>query len=136
MAQGQCKLQAHKPAKRRPLKGTGARGKEVKARVVQQQKLEKNREVGIWKKIEHDVVMKASNSLPKKLALLKALAKKKGRLPPPPPTRRLPEDAGPSAGQQRSPHLHDGTLQVTPQVALSGRGPCPPSAGSSSLSLA
>lgn len=34
-------------------------------------------EVGIRKKIEHDVVMKASTSLPKKLALLKAPAKKK-----------------------------------------------------------
>lgn len=34
-------------------------------------------EVGIRKKIEHDVVMKASSSLPKKLALLKAPAKKK-----------------------------------------------------------
>lgn len=33
-------------------------------------------EVGIRKKIEHDVVMKASSSLPKKLALLKAPAKK------------------------------------------------------------
>uniref|UniRef100_A0A2R9BAH9 Uncharacterized protein n=1 Tax=Pan paniscus TaxID=9597 RepID=A0A2R9BAH9_PANPA len=32
----------------------------------------------IWKKIEHAVVMKASNSLPKKLALLKAPTKKKG----------------------------------------------------------
>uniref|UniRef100_A0A2K6JRD4 Uncharacterized protein n=2 Tax=Rhinopithecus TaxID=542827 RepID=A0A2K6JRD4_RHIBE len=30
-----------------------------------------NLEVGIQKKIEHDVVMKASSSLPKKLALLK-----------------------------------------------------------------
>uniref|UniRef100_A0A452TDB7 Uncharacterized protein n=2 Tax=Ursus TaxID=9639 RepID=A0A452TDB7_URSMA len=33
-------------------------------------------EVGIRKKIEHDVVMKASSSLPKKLALLRAPAKK------------------------------------------------------------
>ncbi|XP_017742620.1 PREDICTED: leydig cell tumor 10 kDa protein-like [Rhinopithecus bieti] len=49
-----------------------------KARVGQQQKLKKNLEVGIWKKIEHDVVMKASNSLPKKLTLLKAPTKKKG----------------------------------------------------------
>uniref|UniRef100_A0A2K6BLQ0 Chromosome 19 open reading frame 53 n=1 Tax=Macaca nemestrina TaxID=9545 RepID=A0A2K6BLQ0_MACNE len=37
-----------------------------------------NLEVGIRKKIEHDVVMKASSSLPKKLALLKAPAKKNG----------------------------------------------------------
>uniref|UniRef100_A0A8I5UW61 Uncharacterized protein n=1 Tax=Pongo abelii TaxID=9601 RepID=A0A8I5UW61_PONAB len=49
-----------------------------KARVGQQQKLKKNLEVGIWKKIEHAVVMKASNSLPEKLALLKAPTKKKG----------------------------------------------------------
>lgn len=48
-----------------------------KARIVQQQKLKKNLEVGIRKKIEHDVVMKASTSLPKKLALLKAPTKKK-----------------------------------------------------------
>lgn len=34
-------------------------------------------EVGIRKKIEHDVVMKASTSLPKKLAVVKAPAKKK-----------------------------------------------------------
>ncbi|XP_029413241.1 leydig cell tumor 10 kDa protein homolog isoform X2 [Nannospalax galili] len=49
-----------------------------KARVVQQQKLKKSLEVGIRKKIEHDVVMKASSSLPKKLALLKGVAKKRG----------------------------------------------------------
>uniref|UniRef100_A0A2K6P5S1 Uncharacterized protein n=1 Tax=Rhinopithecus roxellana TaxID=61622 RepID=A0A2K6P5S1_RHIRO len=41
-------------------------------------KQEKNLEVGIRKKIEHDVVMKASSSLPKKLALLKAPVKKNG----------------------------------------------------------
>lgn len=35
-------------------------------------------EVGIRKKIEHDVVMKASSSLPKRLALLKTQGKKKG----------------------------------------------------------
>lgn len=35
-------------------------------------------EVGIRKKIEHDVVMKASSSLPKKLALLKGASKKTG----------------------------------------------------------
>uniref|UniRef100_A0A673UX17 Uncharacterized protein n=1 Tax=Suricata suricatta TaxID=37032 RepID=A0A673UX17_SURSU len=33
-------------------------------------------EVGIRKKIEHDVVMKASSGLPKKLALLQAPARK------------------------------------------------------------
>lgn len=36
-----------------------------------------NLEVGIRKKIEHDVVMKASTSLPKKLALLKGPTKKR-----------------------------------------------------------
>uniref|UniRef100_A0A2K5ECG9 Uncharacterized protein n=1 Tax=Aotus nancymaae TaxID=37293 RepID=A0A2K5ECG9_AOTNA len=70
MAQGQRKLRAHEPAKRQ----RGRKG----ACVVQQQTLKKNLEVGIWKKIEHDVVMKANNSLPKKLALLKVRAKKKG----------------------------------------------------------
>lgn len=44
---------------------------------MQQRKLKKDLEVGIRKKIEHDVVMKASTSLPKKLALVKAPAKKK-----------------------------------------------------------
>ncbi|XP_020851046.1 leydig cell tumor 10 kDa protein homolog isoform X2 [Phascolarctos cinereus] len=43
-----------------------------KARVIQQRKLKKDLEVGIRKKIEHEVMMKASTSLPKKLALLKA----------------------------------------------------------------
>ncbi|XP_068392978.1 leydig cell tumor 10 kDa protein homolog isoform X1 [Eschrichtius robustus] len=40
-----------------------------------------NLEVGIRKKIEHDVLMKASTSLPKKLALLKAPTKKKAAAP-------------------------------------------------------
>ncbi|EHH29706.1 Leydig cell tumor 10 kDa protein-like protein [Macaca mulatta] len=88
MAQGQRKFQARKPAKSKTAaaaseKNRGPRkgGRVIapkKARVVQQQKLKKNLEVGIRKKIEHDVVMKASSSLPKKLALLKAPAKKNG----------------------------------------------------------
>ncbi|XP_003275655.1 leydig cell tumor 10 kDa protein homolog [Nomascus leucogenys] len=88
MAQGQRKFQAHKPTKSKTAaaaseKNRGPRkgGRVIapkKARVVQQQKLKKNLEVGIRKKIEHDVVMKASSSLPKNLALLKAPAKKKG----------------------------------------------------------
>lgn len=45
---------------------------------MQQRKLKKELEVGIRKKIEHDVVMKASSSLPKRLALLKTQGKKKG----------------------------------------------------------
>lgn len=48
-----------------------------KAHIVQQRKLKKDLEVGIRKKIEHDVVMKASASLPKKLALLKGPTKKR-----------------------------------------------------------
>ncbi|XP_032744023.1 leydig cell tumor 10 kDa protein homolog [Rattus rattus] len=39
-------------------------------------------EVGIRKKIEHDVVMKASSSLPKKLTLLKGASKKTGATTP------------------------------------------------------
>ncbi|XP_015262693.1 PREDICTED: leydig cell tumor 10 kDa protein homolog [Gekko japonicus] len=42
-----------------------------KSRVIQQQKLKKNLEVGIRKKIEHEVVMKANANQPKKLTLLK-----------------------------------------------------------------
>uniref|UniRef100_A0A2K5PWS7 Uncharacterized protein n=1 Tax=Cebus imitator TaxID=2715852 RepID=A0A2K5PWS7_CEBIM len=41
-----------------------------------QENWEGNLEVGIRKKIEHDVMTKASSSLPRKLALLKAPAKK------------------------------------------------------------
>ncbi|KAL4663249.1 hypothetical protein H8957_013851 [Semnopithecus entellus] len=88
MAQGQHKFQARKPAKSKTAaaaseKNRGPRkgGRVIapkKARVVQQQKLKKNLEVGIRKKIEHDVVMKASSSLPKKLTLLKTPAKKNG----------------------------------------------------------
>uniref|UniRef100_H0XM84 Leydig cell tumor 10 kDa protein homolog n=1 Tax=Otolemur garnettii TaxID=30611 RepID=H0XM84_OTOGA len=80
MAQGQRKFQAHKPVRSknaaaasdrtRPRKG-GRVTAPKKACIVQQQKLKKNLEVGIWKKIEHDVVMK-------KLTLLKAPARKKG----------------------------------------------------------
>ncbi|XP_074059670.1 leydig cell tumor 10 kDa protein homolog [Macrotis lagotis] len=82
MAQGKQKFQGRKPAKkasaatasstcRGPKKG-GRMIAPKKARVIQQQKLKKNLEVGIRKKIEHEVMMKASSSLPKKLALLKA----------------------------------------------------------------
>ncbi|KAI5212691.1 leydig cell tumor 10 kDa protein homolog [Manis pentadactyla] len=86
MAQGQSKFQARKPAKskaatasernRGPRKG-GRVIAPKKARIVQQRKLQKDLEVGIRTKIEHDVVMKASSSLPRRLALLKAPAKKK-----------------------------------------------------------
>ncbi|KAF4013773.1 hypothetical protein G4228_004918 [Cervus hanglu yarkandensis] len=86
MAQGQCKFQAQKPAKSKAVAAASARNRPEegryrviapkKARTVQQQ-LKKNLEVGIREKTEHDVVMKASTSLPKKLALLKASTKKK-----------------------------------------------------------
>ncbi|XP_054859953.1 leydig cell tumor 10 kDa protein homolog [Eublepharis macularius] len=78
MAQGKQKFQARQPASARK-KAAVARGPRKggriiapkKARVIQQQKLKKNLEVGIRKKIEHEVVMKASTSQPKKLTLLK-----------------------------------------------------------------
>uniref|UniRef100_A0A8D2E1Q2 Chromosome 19 open reading frame 53 n=1 Tax=Sciurus vulgaris TaxID=55149 RepID=A0A8D2E1Q2_SCIVU len=88
MAQGQRKFQAQKPAKSKSAAATSERNRgprkggrviaPKKARVVQQRKLKKDLEVGIRKKIEHDVMMKASSSLPKRLALLKAPAKKSG----------------------------------------------------------
>ncbi|XP_072458264.1 leydig cell tumor 10 kDa protein homolog [Notamacropus eugenii] len=82
MAQGKQKFQARRPAKkvsatsassacRGPKKGARIIAPK-KARVIQQQKLKKGLEIGIRKKIEHEVMMKASTSLPKKLALLKA----------------------------------------------------------------
>ncbi|XP_007532517.1 leydig cell tumor 10 kDa protein homolog [Erinaceus europaeus] len=88
MAQGQRKFQAQKPAKskakaaaaersRGPRKG-GRLIAPKKTRVVEQQKLKKDLEVGIRKKIEHDVMMKASSKLPKKLTLLRPPPKKKG----------------------------------------------------------
>ncbi|GAB5567798.1 leydig cell tumor 10 kDa protein homolog [Prionailurus viverrinus] len=87
MAQGQRKFQARKPGKSKAAAAASERNRgprkggrviaPKKARIVQQRKLKKDLEVGIRKKIEHDVVMKASTSLPKKLALLKAPAKKK-----------------------------------------------------------
>ncbi|KAM9094295.1 leydig cell tumor 10 kDa protein homolog [Sarcophilus harrisii] len=82
MVQGKQKFQARRPAKKRsaataPSTCRGLRkGERViapkKARAVQQRKLKKDLEGGIRKKIEHDAVMKANNSLPKKLALLKS----------------------------------------------------------------
>ncbi|XP_068926002.1 leydig cell tumor 10 kDa protein homolog [Petaurus breviceps papuanus] len=82
MAQGKQKSQARRPAKKASLatassacQGPKKEGRIIvskKARVVQQQKLKKDLEVGIRKKTEHEVMMKASTSLPKKLALLKA----------------------------------------------------------------
>ncbi|KAM9687657.1 leydig cell tumor 10 kDa protein homolog [Trichechus inunguis] len=87
MAQGQRKFQAKKPGKSKAAAAASERNRgprkggrviaPKKARVVQQRKLKKDLEVGIRKKIEHDVVMKASSSLPKKLALLQAAGKTK-----------------------------------------------------------
>ncbi|XP_032691760.1 leydig cell tumor 10 kDa protein homolog isoform X2 [Lontra canadensis] len=86
MAQGQRKFQARKPTKSKAAAAASERNRgprkggrviaPKKARIVQQQKLKKDLEVGIRKKIEHDVVMKAYSSLPKRLALVKAPAKK------------------------------------------------------------
>ncbi|XP_054575699.1 leydig cell tumor 10 kDa protein homolog [Eptesicus fuscus] len=89
MTQGQRKFQVQRPAKgktlpwRRPGSRTrrrlrkGGRGTTPKkVHIVQQRKLKKDLEVRFRKKTEHDVVMKASTSLPKKLAFLKAFAKK------------------------------------------------------------
>ncbi|XP_042311239.1 leydig cell tumor 10 kDa protein homolog [Sceloporus undulatus] len=84
MAQGKQKFQARKPGsagKKAKAKAASSaapprKGGRIiapkKARVIQQQKLKKNLEVGIRKKIEHEVVMKASTKLPKKLSMLKA----------------------------------------------------------------
>ncbi|XP_048198375.1 leydig cell tumor 10 kDa protein homolog [Perognathus longimembris pacificus] len=99
MAQGQRKFQASKPGKSKKAAAAVAaaersrglkKGARViapkKARVVQQRKLKKDLEVGIRKKIEHDLVMKASSSLPKKLALLREPGKKKGAAASPAPS--------------------------------------------------
>ncbi|XP_052576599.1 leydig cell tumor 10 kDa protein-like [Peromyscus californicus insignis] len=90
MAQGQRKFQAQKPKSRAAAAAERSRGPRIggrvitpkKARAVQQQKLKKSLEVGIRKKIEHDVVMKANSGLPKKLALLKGASKKTGATAP------------------------------------------------------
>ncbi|XP_021560988.1 leydig cell tumor 10 kDa protein homolog [Neomonachus schauinslandi] len=86
MAQGQRKFQARKPGKSKAAAAASERNRgprkgdrviaPKKSRIVQQRKLKKDLEVGIRKKIEHDVVMKASSSLPKKLALVKVPAEK------------------------------------------------------------
>lgn len=80
MTQEQRKFQAQRLAKGKTLPWRrlrkGGRGITPKEHLVQQQKLKKDLEVRFRKKIEHDVVMKASTRLPKKLASLKAFAKK------------------------------------------------------------
>ncbi|XP_065432286.1 leydig cell tumor 10 kDa protein homolog isoform X2 [Chrysemys picta bellii] len=91
MAQGKQKFQSQKPgggkkaAAPQGVRGPRKGGRIIapkKARVIQQQKLKKTLEVGIRKKIEHEVMMKASTSMAKKLTVLKAPekgAKKKGQ---------------------------------------------------------
>ncbi|XP_051897781.1 leydig cell tumor 10 kDa protein homolog [Pristis pectinata] len=82
MAQGRFKLAARRPAAGKPR--SGARGPRKggrviapkKKQVIQQQKLKKNLEVAIRNKIEHDVTMKASSNMPKKLNIVKAPQKK------------------------------------------------------------
>ncbi|XP_075061146.1 leydig cell tumor 10 kDa protein homolog [Mixophyes fleayi] len=87
MAQGTPKLKAKakKSAGKKPaIVRKGARAiAPKKSRVIHQQKLKKNLEVQIRNKIEHDVTMKASANMPKKLALLKAPQQdKKGKSSP------------------------------------------------------
>ncbi|XP_068128265.1 leydig cell tumor 10 kDa protein homolog [Hyperolius riggenbachi] len=76
MAQGAVKRKAKpkKTASKKPaIMRKGARLiAPKKSRVIHQQKLKKSLEVQIRNKIEHDVTMKASANMPKKLALLKA----------------------------------------------------------------
>ncbi|KAM4747322.1 leydig cell tumor 10 kDa protein homolog [Rhinophrynus dorsalis] len=75
MAQGAVKKKAkpNKSSSKRtvPMRKGGRVIAPKKSRVIHQQKLKKNLEVQIRNKIEHDVTMKASANMPKKLALLK-----------------------------------------------------------------
>ncbi|XP_053318301.1 leydig cell tumor 10 kDa protein homolog [Spea bombifrons] len=86
MAQGAPKLKA-KAKKDTSKKPTAIRkgGRVIapkKARVIHQQKLKVNLEVQIRSKIEHEVTMKASANMPKRLALLKAPPQDKKKGPP------------------------------------------------------
>ncbi|MGH0135387.1 UNVERIFIED_CONTAM: hypothetical protein FKN15_031254 [Acipenser sinensis] len=81
MAQGKRKFKAQKPETKKPNqqhaknKGPKKGGRVIapkKAHVVQHQKLKKNLEVAIRNKIEHEVTMKASSNLHKKLSVVKA----------------------------------------------------------------
>ncbi|KAM8974362.1 leydig cell tumor 10 kDa protein homolog [Pelodytes ibericus] len=86
MAQGKQKLKAN-PKKSTAKKPTGIKkgGRIIapkKAKIIHQQKLKNNLEVQIRNKIEHDVTMKASANMHKKLKLLKNPAQdKKGKGP-------------------------------------------------------
>ncbi|XP_067877222.1 leydig cell tumor 10 kDa protein homolog [Heterodontus francisci] len=83
MAQGRFKLAARKPpARKQQNRGGGLRkgGRIIapkKTQVVQQQKLKKNLEVAIRNKIEHDITMKASSNMHKKLKIVKAPQKQR-----------------------------------------------------------
>ncbi|XP_069783310.1 leydig cell tumor 10 kDa protein homolog [Narcine bancroftii] len=80
MPQGRFKLAARKAASGRHRDRGPRKGGRIivpkKKQVIQQQKLKKNLEVAIRNKIEHDVTMKASSSMPKKLNIVKAPQKK------------------------------------------------------------
>ncbi|XP_041091561.1 leydig cell tumor 10 kDa protein homolog [Polyodon spathula] len=81
MAQGKRKFQSQRPETKKAIpqhaknKGPKKGGRVIapkKAHVVQQQRLKKNLEVAIRNKIEHEVTMKASSNLHKKLSLVKS----------------------------------------------------------------
>ncbi|XP_063787177.1 leydig cell tumor 10 kDa protein homolog [Pseudophryne corroboree] len=75
MAQGAGKLKAKakkNTGKKPAIVRKGARMiAPKKSRIIHQQKLKKNLEVQIRNKIEHDVTMKASANMHKKLSVLK-----------------------------------------------------------------
>lgn len=104
-AQRQRKFQAQRPSMSKTVavvaalewnQGPRKGGRVIapkKARIVQQQKLQKGLEGGIRKKTERDV--KARASLPKKLVPLKA-PPGRSRHPLPPPPGHLPKDSDPA----------------------------------------
>lgn len=80
MAQGKQKFKSSRPGSQKqhrqhhgksgPKKG-GRIIAPKKAQVIQQQKVKKNLEIAIRKKIEQDVTMKAAANMPKKLGIVK-----------------------------------------------------------------
>ncbi|XP_055520059.1 LOW QUALITY PROTEIN: leydig cell tumor 10 kDa protein homolog [Leucoraja erinacea] len=85
MAQGRFKLAAPKrPRGGERGGGGGGRGPRKggrviapkKKHVIKQQKLKKDLEVAIRNKIEHDITMKASSNMAKKLTIVKVPQKK------------------------------------------------------------
>ncbi|KAI7811405.1 leydig cell tumor 10 kDa protein homolog [Triplophysa rosa] len=92
MAQGKQKFKAQRPggakkqhAKPKGLKKGGRVIAPKKARIVQQQKLQKDLDVAIRNKIEHEVTHKASANLHKKLSVLKTPGRRTGPAGPPKP---------------------------------------------------